>query len=100
MKEITERLDVSKSSVSIWVRDIELSKAQLDHLREKGLSRDVIEKRRATRLAREKDRRDKIITKARNSVLPISRKELFLVGIALYWGEGSKTRRGIVEFAP
>ncbi|MBU2575667.1 hypothetical protein KKF64_01070 [Patescibacteria group bacterium] len=99
INEIYTKLGVSKSSVSIWVRDIELTKKQKATLSTKGHTKEAIEKRRKTRLTRENARRQKIIDSAKIDIKQISKKELFLIGISLYWGEGSKTRRGIVEFS-
>lgn len=99
INEITKKLCVSKSSVSIWVRDVELTKFQKQNLYNKGHSREAVEKRRASRLKNEYARREVIVQRAKSEINRISKNELFLIGIGLYWAEGSKTRRGIVEFA-
>ena len=83
----------------MWVREIELSSKQKLGLSSKGQSKKVIEQRRTTRLTNENARRQKIIDAAKKEIKPISKQELFLIGIGLYWAEGSKTRRGIVEFS-
>jgi len=98
IKEIARKLNVAKSSVSIWVRDIELTPTQKGRLSQKGQSVEVVERRRATRLMRENTRRQKIIDKAQKEIKRISKQELFLMGVGLYWAEGSKTNRGSVEF--
>ena len=99
INEISRRLKVSKSSVSLWVRNVSLTAKQLDVLQGKKYTKSAIEKRRVTRLTRENARRQVIIDGATEEVLNISIKELFLLAVGLYWAEGSKTRRGTVEFS-
>lgn len=98
MNEIAKRLNVSKSSVSLWVSDITLNTEQIRSLNKSPHSREAIEKRRVSRLKKENARRDKIQEQARQEVKKINRSELFVMGIALYWGEGTKCKRGVVEF--
>ena len=99
INEITNSLNTSKSSVSLWVRDIELTKSQREKLSKKGFRIDVIEKRRKVRLENEKAKRQIIIDKASKEIKKISKKNLFLIGIALYWAEGGKTERGLVRLS-
>lgn len=98
IKEIVKDLKVAKSSVSIWVRDIKLTQEQRQELSRKGFLKDVVERRRETRLTKENSRRQLVVDRAKSDVGAISKQGLFLIGVALYWAEGSKTRRGIVEF--
>ena len=50
INEIKTKLNLSKSSVSLWVRDIELTDGQKKLLSERGIQRELIERRRNTRL--------------------------------------------------
>ena len=97
--EIQKKLGVAKSSVSLWVRDIELTSEQKVGLSQKGIQKDIIERRRATRLKNESAKRQIIIDAANKEIKNISERELWLIGIMLYWAEGGKTRRGIVRFS-
>ena len=99
LNEIKRKLNVSKSSVSLWVRDIILTHKQRQKLSKKGVGKEVIEKRRETRLKRENHRRQIIVDKAKSEISKLSKKELWLGGISLYWGEGSKTIRSGVQFS-
>lgn len=99
INEICRKLGVSKSSVSLWIRDINLTPIQSQNLFKRSVNAEVIEKRRLTRLSKENARRQIVIDGSRGEIRKISNNELFLIGIALYWAEGSKTRRGIVEFS-
>ncbi len=99
LNEIRRKLKVTKSSVSIWVRDIELTGKQKQELSKKGVKKEVIEKRRETRLKRENTRRQIIIDKAKAEIKNLSKRDLWLIGTALYWGEGAKTPRSGVQFS-
>jgi transcriptional regulator with XRE-family HTH domain len=90
IKEIARRVSVSKSSVSIWVRDIELTPQQEAALKAKNPAynrqlsgwRQNAAKHRANRVAAQESGR----TLARRS------EPLHLAGCMLYWAEGSKRR--------
>lgn len=99
LNKIRHKLKVAKSSVSIWVRDIELTCKQKQELSKKGIKKEVIEKRRKTRLEKESAKRQIIIDKAKNELKYLSKRDLWLTGIALYWGEGAKTLRSHVQFS-
>lgn len=99
INEICKKAGLAKGSVSLWVRDIELTSEQKRKLSEKGIKKEVIERRRITRLTREDARRQVIIDKAKKEINNLSKKDLFLIGITLYWAEGSKTKRGVVKFS-
>lgn len=90
---IARKLDVSKSSVSLWCRDIILTDEQFEKLRKNmGVSFKY-----GQRIAAQVNRQKKldVIKKAdiwgKNIIGKISPKELLLIATALYWSEGSKT---------
>lgn len=91
--EIAKEVGVSKSSVSLWVRDVLLTKKQRQTLNTNGHSVDAIEKRRLTRLANTKRRRDELIKNAREEAESLSKDPLWCLGVGLYWGEGGKTQQ-------
>lgn len=90
VKEITDKLGVAKSSVSLWVRDIELSEEQRLALKRRNPiymgqhkgSKVVAEKHRGYRRQYQEEGRQK----AREA------KPLHLAGCMLYWAEGAKSR--------
>ena len=98
MNEITRALGVAKSSVSLWTGDIELTSRQKQRLSERGRSVESVERRRLSRLANERARRRVYFEEAVTGIKGLSRNDLFFLGAALYWGEGSKTTRGTVDF--
>ena len=99
VNEIVKELGVSKASVSVWVRDISLSTEQRTGLTERGRSIDAIEKRRVNRLANTHIKHRSIIDIAKCDIQNISSRELLLIGAALYWGEGGKSKRGLARLS-
>ncbi len=98
MNEIVRSLKVSKSSVSLWVRDVKLTAQQKSRLSEKGHTLEAIEKRRGVRLRNEFARRQVTFQAATKTIARVSDRDLFFTGLALYAGEGAKYSRGNVCF--
>jgi predicted transcriptional regulator len=99
INDIYKKLGVAKSSVSLWVRDIELTDDQRQELSIKGHLKQTVEKRRETRLANENKRRQVIIDQGVSEIPALSQTDLFLIGVALYWAEGRKTTNGILSIS-
>lgn len=98
INQIVEQTGFSKASVSSWVRDILLTNAQRKRISERGRSVEGIERRRLNRIANEENKRQIVIEKAKKDFSLISSNELKIIGIALYLGEGGKTKR-LVRFS-
>ncbi|MCX4990394.1 MULTISPECIES: hypothetical protein [unclassified Streptomyces] len=86
--EIQTELGCSKSSVSLWVRDLP-----------RPAPRCTPEEQRArmnaglARLRAEQDQeREKTKRQAAESIGELSDRELFMAGVALYWAEGQKSK--------
>ena len=90
LAEIAATLGVSRSSVSLWVRDVEFT----------PLPRPPRGRRRAPNaLQRRKQAEvDRLVEEGRSRVGRLSEREFLVAGIALYAGEGAK-RDGAVKFA-
>lgn len=92
IKKISKKLNVSVSSVSHWVREIVLTKEQLEVLREHA--RDPYYGNRLKYINKVKKETDRKIEKLKGNGIEeiglLSKRELFLVGAALYWSEGFK----------
>jgi hypothetical protein len=86
--QIQLELGCSKSSISLWVRD--LPKPERRRTPEEA---SAIAKRgwEAT-LKRREEERQQVKQDAANRVGALSDRELFLVGVGLYWAEGSKAK--------
>ncbi len=99
IKEIAKKLDVAKSSVSVWVRDVNLTKKQKNILSLRGSSGVISEKRRTTRLSNELLKRNTIISTASKDINKFSNYELKIIGTMLYWAEGRKRGTRVVSFS-
>jgi|SRR3989344_4944401 len=89
-REILEQVPVAKSSLSLWLKSVKLAESQKQRLTDKKLAsaRRGAQKMKDIRIALTK----KIKDKARGAVGRLSKRELWLIGIALYWAEGSKEK--------
>lgn len=90
--EISQRLTVPKSTVSLWCRDVLLTPAQQRALfnvqRKKGLKGALraAEHKRADRI--ERTRLSKL--QGAQDVGSLTKRDMLLLGLGLYWGEGNK----------
>jgi hypothetical protein len=81
---------VAKSTLSLWLRSVGLAKRQKQRLTEKkraGQLKGAQTKREQRILLSEK-----IKNEAAKEVGKISKRELWLIGTALYWAEGTKQK--------
>ncbi|MGW4703236.1 hypothetical protein [Streptomyces sp. NPDC004285] len=85
---IQAELGCSKSSVSLWVRDLPKPEPRYTDEERRARMNAGLARMRA---ARDEERQE---TKrlARESVGSLSERELFFAGVALYWAEGSKDK--------
>lgn len=90
--EILRKVPVTKSTLSLWLRDTALSedeKRMLKDRRAQSTNRGILKAAASHRANREN--RDKILFEEMRSLYEKSRHEsLFLIGISLYWAEGTK----------
>jgi DNA-binding transcriptional MerR regulator len=97
IKEIQKRLKVSRSSVSLWVRDIKLTKKQLEKLylnqRTGCLKGSIIAAMNKIRKREELTR--KLIEKGEKEIGGLSKRDKFIAGVAMYFAEGGKTDKNI-----
>ncbi len=92
IKSIARDLEVSQGSVSLWCRDIVLSDEQLKAL-ETNSKDPYYGKRLQNTLKQQGIRTEKTERLKREGIEEVgelSKRELLLVGIALYWAEGYK----------
>ena len=88
--EVLKQIPVAKSTLSLWLRSVGLSKRQKQRLTEKRLASAL-----RGSLKKKEDRilRTKIIKDAAEKEIgKLTKREKWLLGIALYWAEGSKEK--------
>ena len=86
---------ISKSTISEWCKDIELTyeqKNRLDKLFKDGSYRGSLLGSKKTQLARAKEVAE-IKENARLEIAPLSKNEFKTAGLMLYWAEGNKKHR-------
>jgi transcriptional regulator with XRE-family HTH domain len=97
LKTIAKCTGVSKSSVSLWVRDIILSIEQLETLRKQNIQGS--ERGRLIGALKQKNERMKRIKNGEQEgkalFSTLAKKELLIAGCALYWAEGTKKQRKV-----
>lgn len=89
-REIAKVLGVSRSTVSVWLRDVILTDAQRASLMARQV--DSGKRRAATIKAQRATERERIQREARGQVGDLAQSELFVAGVVAYWAEGAKAK--------
>lgn len=99
IREITQQLGVSKSTVSLWCRDVKLTSQQTKALERRMLEGFHRGRMKAAQLkqAEKAVRIARMQQEGRVLLSNITRRDLFLLGLGLYWGEGTKS--GLAKFS-
>jgi AcrR family transcriptional regulator len=82
LAEIAARLGVSKSSVSLWVRDVEFA-PRPPVTRGRRRAPNALQRRKQAEV-------DRLLEEGRTRIGRLSEREFLVAGVALYAGEGSK----------
>lgn len=97
VRKIAQVLGVSKSTVSLWVRDIILTIEQLESLQNSRIKGS--EKGRLMGAFVQKERRLKLIEDSKLKGIELlsnlTEREFLITGLALYWGEGCRKKRDV-----
>lgn len=91
--EILREIPVAKSTLSLWLGQVGLSKKQKQNITKKKLD---AAKRGAMAMKQLRiERVAKIRKETKKDIESISKRDLWLMGIMLYWAEGAKEKEGI-----
>jgi hypothetical protein len=90
MADIAARLGVSRSSVSLWVRDVPFA-PRPGPTRGRRRAPNALQRRKQAEI-------DRLLAEGRDRLGRLSEREFLVAGVALYAGEGSKGDGGI-QFA-
>ncbi|OGG34974.1 hypothetical protein A2363_02010 [Candidatus Gottesmanbacteria bacterium RIFOXYB1_FULL_47_11] len=93
--QIKAILGVSKSTLSEWLRAYPLTREEINNLRANSEIR--IEKYRETMRKKRQDKLDLYRLEEKKKLLPLSKRELLIAGLFLYWGEGGKASRHTIS---
>jgi len=88
--DIKQVLGVSKSTLSLWLRNHPLSESKIRELRDWNQRR--IENYKETRRKSREAILRSIYKEERRRINPMSSRDIFVSGLFLYWGEGGKTK--------
>ncbi|MEY2567167.1 MAG: hypothetical protein QOE35_1696 [Actinomycetota bacterium] len=89
--DIAEALGVAKSSVSLWVRDVEFVPRPRARGRRRGPN--VLQRRKAAEIER-------LLAEGRERIGVLAEREFLVAGAALYAGEGAKDRLKFANTSP
>jgi transcriptional regulator with XRE-family HTH domain len=98
ISDISRKLMISKSTVSIWCRDITLSDKAIARIAKKSKSKSttaLLHYSESVRLRRQINTSESIKS-GKQKLGVISDRDIYCIGLGLYWGEGYK--RGSQEF--
>jgi predicted transcriptional regulator len=87
--QIKNKIGVSKSTLSNWLRSFPSSEDRIRELRDTNEQR--IERTRETKARKRELRHADIQKKVENEIGELTNREIFVAGLFLYWGEGTKT---------
>jgi len=95
IKDIANKLRLSKSTVSVWCRGIELSQVQIQRLHDSMVKGSYVGRIKGSKIQHEKRmmRIEEAEKWSANKISKLSERDLLLALIGLYWGEGSKKNR-------
>ena len=98
VKTIQRKLQVSMSSVSLWVRDVKLTQEQIRKLylnkRTGALRGCIVAAMNKTKKREESTIR--LVEEGKKEVGNVSRRDRFIAGVLMYFSEGSKTGHSVV----
>ncbi len=88
--EISREVKASKASLSLWLRSVKLSPAHKHRLAQLQVASAI--KGAQVKKQHRIDLVKSIIDKAATEVRPLNNSDLWLIGVILYWAEGSKDK--------
>ncbi len=91
VKEIARRVGVSQASVSLWVRDIQLTPAQHQAMMISAYRRQLAGREKAV----SNRRNERLAYQEHGRELARGGDESYIAGCMLYWAEGDKTRNSV-----
>ena len=95
--QIKKELGVSKSTLSAWLKYYPLSDERIAELTSKNHQR--IENYIKTRRAQKEKILKEFYDREKSAIFPLSKRDLFIAGLFLYWGEGGKTKESELVFS-
>lgn len=99
LREISGKLKISKSTASLWLRDVELLQNAKERINNLGISgRRKAQQTVRKRIASEDGRIISAVRKNVDKCTLLSRDDLKIICALLYWCEGGKTEKAQLTF--
>ncbi len=92
--QINEKTNVPRTTIRLWVKEIPLSQEQLAELKQRtqfALQKGRIAAQRF-RMEQNLKKRTELFRLGEAETRLLTKRELFITGVALYWGEGFKNK--------
>ncbi|MFZ3057890.1 MAG: hypothetical protein WA092_02480 [Minisyncoccales bacterium] len=88
--EILKEIPVAKSTLSLWLRSVDLAKQQKQNITAKRIAGSLrgAKARKDQRIKITKEIKDR----AKQEIENISKRDIWLIGIVLHWAEGAKEK--------
>ena len=98
--DISKKLYISKSTLSFWFKDMVLSESVIRKIKTKGKIKSIRGLLRYSELKRMERITRNILHKKEgaNLVGTLSKRDILMIGLGLYWGEGYKYDNGELGF--
>ncbi len=99
--EIKKRLNVPKSTLSYWLRELPLSEERLKELEKNRVKKAEIgrEKYIRTMIKKKKEMDDQVYEEFKSKLINLPDVALFVAGLMLYQSEGAKTKTSTIVLA-
>ena len=96
IKDISSKIDIARSTVSIWCSDVVLTNKQKEILHKKMI--DSGHKGRMMGAVANKNKKLDVLNSvkvvAKKEIGTLSKRDIKMLSLGLYWGEGSKDKQG------
>jgi hypothetical protein len=98
--DISKKLHVAKSTLSFWFKDIFLSESVIQKIKTHGRTKSVQALLRYSELKKKERVQRHILQKQEgaDSLGVLSDRDVMMIGLGLYWGEGYKYENGELGF--
>lgn len=98
--DISRKLDITKSTLSFWCKDIVLTEYAIKKIKTKGKMKSIRGLLRYSELKRKERMERNILQKKEGAVTlgSLSNRDVLMIGLGLYWGEGYKYENGEFGF--
>ncbi len=98
--DISKKLHITKSTLSFWCKDIVLAESSIRKIKTKGKLKSIRGLLRYSEHKR-KERMERNILQKQEGITALgslSNRDILMVGLGLYWGEGYKYENGELGF--